>query len=212
MMDTIEQLIKTLTEDDTKLRPAPHPFMQSLKWIVAAAAYLAIALVFSGLRPDIMHVIENKWFIVELVALFGIFVATSVSSSLLAFPDLHQKRIITFAPIPMFALFLLVIFFAWSADNLPAFLPEHTYECTYCIMIVSLLPAIWTFYSLRKYASIHYRLAGGLALLSASSIGALWLRLYEVNDSIIHVVEWHYLPMLVVGFIGLWLGEIILKW
>ena len=80
------------------------------------------------------------------------------------------------------------------------------------IILVSLLPAAWTFYSLRKLASIHYRLAGGLALLSAASIGALWLRLYEVNDSIIHVVEWHYLPMLFIGFIGLWLGEIILKW
>lgn len=144
-MDPIEQLIKTLTEDETKLRPAPHPFLQSLMWIVAAAAYLAIALVFFGVRPDIMQAIENPWFMVELVTLFGIFIATSVSTSLLAFPDLHQKRFITFAPILMFVLFLLVIFFAWSADNPLASLPAHTYECTYCIIMVSLLPAIWAF-------------------------------------------------------------------
>jgi hypothetical protein len=212
MMDNMEQLIRTLTDDAAKLQPAPHPFLVSFKWIVAASAYLAMILVISGLRPDILQAIENPWFVVELVTLFGIFVATSMSTSLLAFPDLHQKRFIAFAPLLMFVLFLVVIFFAWSTDHPPASLPDHTYECAYCIILVSLLPAAWTFYSLRKLASIHYRLAGGLALLSAASIGALWLRLYEVNDSIIHVVEWHYLPMLLIGFIGLWLGEIILKW
>ena len=212
-MDNIEQLIKTLSDDTAKLLPAPHPFLQSIKWTIAAAVYLSVALMIFGLRPDIMQAILNPWFVIELVALFGIFVATSVSTALLAFPDLYQKRIIAFAPILMFALFLVVIFLTWGAEDYPpASLPSHTYECTFCIILVSMLPAVWTFYSLRKFASIHYRMAGSLALLSASSIGALWLRLYEVNDSIVHVVEWHYLPMLVIGIIGLWLGEVILKW
>ena len=65
---------------------------------------------------------------------------------------------------------------------------------------------------MRKYASTHYRLAGSVALLSAFSVGALWLRLHEVNDSIVHVIEWHYLPMLVIGLIGLGLGQRVLKW
>jgi len=65
---------------------------------------------------------------------------------------------------------------------------------------------------MRKYASTHYRLAGSVALLSAFSVGAMWLRLHEVNDSIAHVIEWHYLPMLAIGLIGLWLGRVVLKW
>ena len=36
------------------------------------------------------------------------------------------------------------------------------------------------------------RLAGGIALLCAFSVGALWLRLHEVNDSILHLFQWHY--------------------
>ncbi|MCB1934747.1 MAG: DUF1109 domain-containing protein [Nitrosomonas sp.] len=211
-MDNIEQLIKTLSNDTAKIQPAPHPYLLSLKWAVATVAYLSLLLVIFGLRPDFLQAIENPWFVVEILALFSIFVATLVTTSLLAFPDIHQKRAIAFAPILMVSMFLVVIFFAWNADHPPASLPDHTYECTLCIILASLLPAVWTFYSLRKLASVHYRLAGGLALLSATSIGALWLRLYEVNDSIIHVVEWHYLPMFVIGLIGLWLGEIVLKW
>jgi hypothetical protein len=51
--------------------------------------------------------------------------------------------------------------------------------------------------------STHYRLAGSVALLSAFSVGALWLRLHEANDSIVHVIEWHYLPILAIGIAGL---------
>jgi len=74
------------------------------------------------------------------------------------------------------------------------------------------LPAAWTFYAMRKFASTHYHWAGSIALLSAFSAGALWLRLHEVNDSITHVVEWHYFPMIGIGLTGWWLGKKILKW
>ena len=49
-------------------------------------------------------------------------------------------------------------------------------------------------------------------LLSAFSVGAIWLRLHEETDSIDHVVVWHYLPMLAIGLIGFWLGKRLLKW
>lgn len=68
------------------------------------------------------------------------------------------------------------------------------------------------FYFMRHQASTHCAIAGSVALLSAFSVGALWLRLEEVNDSILHVVEWHYLPMLAIGILGLGLGKKILKW
>ena len=148
----------------------------------------------------------------KIVVLFAIFIATSFSAALLSFPDLHQMRRVAFTPALMFALFLLIIFFSWSSDNLPAAPPSHTYECTICIILIALLPAAWTFFEMRKNASTHYCLAGGIALLSALSIGALWLRLYELNDSIAHVIQWHYLPMIGFGIVGMWLGKVILKW
>lgn len=211
-MENIDELIAKLAQDKAPVRPAPHPYMLSLKWAAAAAAYLAVSLAISGLRPGLAGKFHEPWFAAEIATLLGIFIATSISAALLAFPDLHQKRRTAFAPIAMFALFLLVIFFAWRADNPPAPLPVHSFECTLSITLVSLLPAAWTFYTMRQYASTHYRLAGGIALLSAFSVGALWLRLHEVNDSIIHLIQWHYLPMLAFGLTGLWLGRALLKW
>lgn len=211
-MGNIEELIAKLAQDTAAVKPAPHPYMLSIKWVGAAAAYLAVSLMLSGLRPGLMEKFHEPWFAAETAALLGIFIATSVSAALLAFPDLHQKRGAAFAPVLAFALFLLVIFFAWKADSPPAPLPVHSFECTLSITLVSMLPAAWTFYAMRKYASTHYRLAGGIALLSAFSAGALWLRLHEVNDSVLHLIQWHYLPMLAFGLIGLWVGRVLLKW
>lgn len=211
-MGNIEQLVDSLAQDAAPVKPALHPLMLSLAWVATAALYLVLSLWISGLRPDLAQKFHEPWFVAEMASLFLIFIATSLSAAVLVFPDLHQMRRSALAPIGLFALFIAIIFFAWRADLPPAPLPVHSFECTASITLFSILPAIWTFLSMRKFASTHYRWAGSIALLFAFSVGALWLRLYESNDSIIHVIEWHYLPMLGIGLIGWWLGKKLLKW
>ena len=211
-MKDFDLLIAQLADDAPMIEPAPHPYLLSLKWIGAATLYLAISLAVSGVRPDWRQAFGHPWFVAEVVTLLMLFIATSLSAALLSFPDLHQKRAMVFFPLWLFGLFLVVLSFAWSADNPPAALPEHSFQCTLCIFFVALLPTGWTFYAMRKFASTHYQWAGSIAILSAFSVGALWLRLQEVNDSIVHVIEWHYVPMLAIGVVGLWLGKWLLKW
>ena len=211
-MSDIEQLVESLAADTTKVKPAAHPYALALKWIGAGAAYLVVALAAAGLRPDLAHALQNPLYIAELVALLLIFLATAFSAALLAFPDMHQKPALAYAPVALFALFVLLMLVAWHADNPPAPLPVHSWQCTLSISLVALLPAVWTFYAMRRYATTHVRLGGSIAVLSAFSIGALWLRLHEVNDSIHHVLLWHYLPMLAAGLIGAWLGKKLLNW
>jgi hypothetical protein len=184
----------------------------SLKLIGAATVYLAVSLAISGFRPDWIQAFGQPWFIAEIVTLFMIFVTASLSTALLSFPDLYQKRGLVFLPLVMFALFLVVMLFAWCAQSPAVLLPAHTIECTSCIVLIALLPTAWTFYLMRNYASTHAGWAGGVAVLAAFSVGALWLRLQESNDSLVHVFEWHYLPMLAFSVIGLWMGRWALKW
>ena len=211
-MENIDELIARLAQDTTGVTPAPHPYVLSLKWMGWAMAYLLLSFMFSGLRPDLMLKLHEPWFVAEIAALAGIFVATSLSAALLSFPDVHQMRRLAFAPVIALVLFVLVMFFAWQADTPPAPLPVHSFECTLSITLFSLLPTVGTFYAMRKFASTHYQWAGAIALLFAFSIGALWLRLHELNNSVVHVVEWHYLPMIVFGIVGWGLGSKILKW
>lgn len=211
-MANIEELIGNLAQDAGPLKPAPHPALVSLAWMAAAAAYLALTLWISGVRPDLVQKFQEPWFVAEMAVLTLIFIATSLSAAVLGFPDLHQMRKAAVAPAGLFGLFMVILFFAWRADTPPAPQPLHSIECTLSIALLALLPAAGTFFSLRKLASTHNRWAGCVALLFAFSVGALWLRLQEANDSISHVVLWHYLPMLGIGLVGWWLGKRWLKW
>lgn len=211
-MKDIEQLVAQLSSEATPIRPAPAPLQLSLRWAGAAFIYLLIALAASGLRSDLAHALQNPWFAAELLLLLLILLGTLLGAALLAFPDLHQKRTLAYTPAALFGLFILLLFFAWHADTPPAPFPVHSFECTLDITFISLIPAALAFFVLRGYASTHPRWAGSFALLAAFSVGAIWLRLYEVNDSILHVVQWHYLPMVGVGLIGWTLGARLLKW
>ncbi len=211
-MANIEELIINLTQDVATVKPAPHPFMLSLVWVVGAAVYLAGTLMMFDTRHDLLLKLHDPWFVAEIAALIGITITTSLSAGLLSYPDLYQMRRIVFAPVVTFALFLLVMSCAFSADNPPSPLPIHSFSCTLCIAFFALLPAAWTLYVMRKYASTHHRWAGSIALLYAFSVGAMWMRLHEQTDSIVHAIEWHYLPMIGFCIIGMWLGKVVLKW
>ena len=211
-MENIDELIDKLARDAAPVKPAHHPFMLSIEWMVAAMLYLAAAMMISGVRHDLLLKLHDPWFAGEIAALTSVFISTSLSAALLSYPDLHQKHRLAFAPVVSFAIFILVMLFAWHADSPPAPLPVHSFECTLSITLLSVLPAVWIFFVMRKFASTHSHWAGGIAFLFAFSIGALWLRLYEQNDSITHVIEWHYLPMIIFGLIGMWLGKALLKW
>lgn len=211
-MSNIDELIARLAQDSAMPKRAPHPFLLGSVWMSAALAYLAVALLISGTRHDLGLQLHRPWFVAEIAALAGIFLTTSLSAALLSYPDLHQKRGIAYAPAAAFALFALVLLFAWRADDPPAPLPVHSFECTISITLLSLLPAAFTFLLMRRQASTHGRWAGATAMLFAFSVGALWLRLYEQNDSVAHVIRWHYLPMAAVAIAGMWLGRRVLKW
>lgn len=211
-MNNIDNLIATLSKEPAAVKPAPHPALLGLKWMGIALAYLAIALAISGTRPGLPQLFQHPLFTLEILALFGIFTTTALSGATLAFPDLHQQRTLAFTPAWAFGLFALIMASAWLADDPPAPLPMHSFECTMSILLLSLLPSVGIFYAMRRFASTHPHLSGSVAVLFAFSTGALWLRLYEPTDSIKHLIEWHYLPMIAVGTIGWWLGKKLLKW
>jgi hypothetical protein len=211
-MGSIDELIDKLAHDGAVVKPAHHPVVLSLEWITVAVFYLAVALMFSGFRTDLMAKLHETWFAAEIAALVAIFIATSLSAALLSFPDLHQMRRVALVPAITFTLFVLVMYFAWHADSPPSPQPVHSIECTLSITMLAILPAAWIFFVMRKFASTHPYWAGGIALLAAFSVGALWLRLYEQTDSITHVIQWHYLPMIIIGLAGMWLGKSLLKW
>ena len=109
----------------------------------------------------------------------------------------------------------LVGFQLWMPHDSRMILPEvgtHGMQCALCIASLTLIPSALIFILLRKGASIHPLQAGSFAVLASSAIGCLALRLSEANDSIMHLVQWHYVPTFLFAALGARIGKWLLKW
>ena len=206
-----EQLIASLASEAAPKKPAAPPLKQLVWWVCGGAAYVAVLLIFFGLRPDLSARLHAPLFLAELAALAGIVLATGLAAIALSFPDRYQQSWIVRLPLVPLLAFIIILALASQGTPMPP-PPQHGVECLLCISLFTLIPGALLLYRLRQQASVEYHLAGGLAMLAAFSLGALAFRLSEPTDAITHLIEWHYLPMLVFGLFGLWLGQRFLKW
>ena len=211
-MESTDKLIASLAQKAIPVRQSIEPFALFARWFIEALVYVALVLLVMKLRPDISIKMTSPAFVAELIILTLVIATSALSAALLSFPDIFQKCTLVFAPVIALIGFCIVLVLEYAGEPLPEIQPAHGVECLLCITILSLIPAAFLLYSLRKQAGVHYYFSGSVALIFASAIGALALRLSEKTDSISHLLQWHYLPMIGFGLIGLLVGRIVLKW
>ena len=186
-------------------------------WLGAVlAAYGLGTQFFLHLRPDLAMQLTRPMFASEII-LLALLTITSVASSIFAmYPDIHQRRWPLNLPYAVFTALVLFILFqmsmAWDVRMVAPPEGAHGMKCALCIASVSILPSALIFGLLRKGASVHPLRAGSFAVLAASGIGCLTLRLSEANDSLMHLAQWHYLPTLLFAALGAWIGKRLLAW
>lgn len=206
-----DELINRLVDNAAPVQPAFNPFTLALIWMGGAALYIGIALLLFGVRSDLVQQWHHPFYSSEILLLAATIISCSLCSALLAYPDLYQKSYLLASPIIIFALLTGVLYLAWvNHPQVPA--PAHGLSCTLHITLLSFLPAATLFYGMGKLACTHYAKAGLVALLTAFGIGAMIARLNEQTDSITHIVQWHYLPILGFALVGVLLGRLLLRW
>lgn len=215
-MDT-DELIAALSRE-----PRARPMLKTPAWfgsllLLVLLAYGGVAQLVLGLRPDIGVQLARPAFALEVLLLVSLTLVSAIAAIHAMYPDVRRRSWLLRAPYAIFAVLaaLLSLQLFMPADArmiLPAPEAAHGMECALCIGAVALLPAAAIFGLLRKGASVHPVGAGSLAVLAAAGIGCLTLRLSEVNDSLLHLAAWHYLPTLIFAALGAAAGRWLLKW
>jgi hypothetical protein len=169
-----------------------------------------------GVRAD-LAVQFGRWpFVAEITLLLMLLVVSMVASVLAAYPDAYQRPRWLTLPYAMLGILLTFLAFQFAMPEDPRMLAPPLglpgMECTLCIASVAFLPSLVIFTLLRQGASVHPWRAGTFAVLTASALGCLTLRLSEMNDSLAHLVVWHYLPTVVFAALGGVIGKYLLKW
>jgi hypothetical protein len=210
----LDNLIDDLSKAPPQ-RPKVKPAALFFGWFVASAIYLALILCLFGVRSDISAKIGANLFTYEILSLLAVIVGVAVSSIILSYPDLCQKKWLVYLPMLPLAAFLYIMYISYNSEvDKVGYISSHGagLECFACICLFSIGPAFLMLRYLRKQATTHPRLTSGLAVLSSTAFGALVFRFCEKTDSITHLITAHYLPLLGFAIAGVLLGKKLLRW
>lgn len=210
-MDT-NQLIAQLSSDAPIIKPMASPWRRAAKWLLGLAVYSALLFGLIEPRPDIAQKLDSLSFLLELALLLGITITSIISAAILSFPDQYQRPAMAKLPGSCFLLFIALMLYQWLSAPTITSLGMAECMCTLFITIYAFVPAAWLFFMMRDATSTQPALAGSVVVLSAFSLGALMLRISEPNDSIMHFIVFHYLPMLAAACVGVVLGRKLLRW
>lgn len=211
----MSDFIKKLSSQIGEVKPLNHPIKITLKLLSILLIYGILLQKILGLRPDLSTQFLRPLFVIEMVIIFLLFISSLISTVLTMYPDTYQKSKLLKIPYIFFLLLLVVFlieFLIPHNDLMSIPLVSHTIECTICILELSIIPSILLFIILKKGATTIPTKSGLFITLTASSLGYLILRLHEMNDSISHLLIWHYFPILIFSFIGSIIGRYLLKW
>lgn len=213
MTDT-STLIARLSSDAAAPTAVCTPRYWAVRLVAVLAAYgIGLQLFYLGFRPDLATLWSQPLFVAEIL-LLALVICTSILAGILAmYPDSYQRPKLLVLPYLAFALLVLLLGFELTQAPATALsMTVREMECATCIAMVSIFPSALMFAVLRKGATIHPFRAGSFAVLTASAMGCLGLRLEEVDGSLMHLVISHYLPTLVFAVVGAVIGKRLLRW
>lgn len=215
-MNTTQTLIEQLSGETATPTRVRTPRYWSVRLLTVLAVYGIGAQLCLGLRHDLAMQFTRAPFAIELVLLAALLLTSALASILTMAPDAYQKPRLLMLPYAVFAalvgLIAYQLFLPIDTRMVMPVTSAHGAECALCIAAVALIPSALIFVLLRKGASVRQFQAGAFAVLTASAMGGLTLRLAEANDSIMHLASWHYLPTFLFAILGAFIGKRLLQW
>jgi hypothetical protein len=211
-----ETLIEELSGRQTKVRAIGSPLWLMARWGLFTFLYACVLIYFIGFRFDIGTQLVNPLFLIENgLALLTVLTSATVAAYFF-FPDCYRHYSMRWMPLLFFGAFnlYLLLQLVFPADFYQG-APGGgllTFECTEDMAVFSLFPIIAMVYILRKGAPTQSRWAILHASIASVCTAYIMLRVIEPDDRIIHILSWHYTPMIAIIFISLVLGKKILRW
>jgi hypothetical protein len=213
-MNTDTAIDKLVQESGTPVA-ASHPLALFAKWLCVTLLSTGIIVAFMSPRPDLAQQITNLLYLAEIASLFLVTLTTAVAAVWLCYPDLRQKPHILLLPLLPVGVFAIFSVFRLIHPELTLIPPPEKVsgiDCAGCVVAFAVVPGLWMFHLLRRHATTHPEIAGALSFMASASIGLLVLKIVEPNDSVLHLLQWHLSPMILLGFLGAWLGRKFLSW
>lgn len=203
-----EKLIESLVADHQARKPIPSRSLTFFKWALIVILCLAVGISGLGLRED-WRILFSQWSLLlqNLFILFSFFFSAWLVLGL-GRPGIELKRK-SFIFLSLFILCwsVLLILIGVSEGYSLAQFRRFSPSCIRDILIIGVIPGMALFFLLRSGVYTQRFLSGVLGIGAALGVGAWGVQFTCHNDDPIHILLWHFLPLLVLASLGLWVGK-----
>ena len=209
-----DKLIESMVAEGAR-KPLPHPVKQTIYWFGGTMVWLTVVSGYNGLRPDLTEKLANPLFMLELTLLSVMALAAAFAALCLSRPDAHQMPWVKYPPFAILALWAISTFAGTGQMTWPGLfeaLANSSFDCVWHMLLLSVLPGIAMFLTIKKGAPIQCCWAGTMATWSVTAFAFLCIRVGEANDNLLHLMVWHALPILMMCMAGMMAGKYFLRW
>lgn len=208
-------LIQKLVDDNHPITAMKPLALRFLMWL--APTLLILGLFFSRMkiRSDIDAKLGQLGFHFELFCLliigfWGAFLALNLSIPGTKFTQ-WAKGLLLFFMIGWGSLMILSFQNSFFTEGLKSFQPDPHFICGLLICIGSIIPSALLFKILNNAFPIEINSLGFLAGISNASLSAIGMKLICPLDKPMHILSWHFVPVFLIGLMGIFIQRKISK-
>ena len=203
-----KNLIDELVSNHSKVKPTASIKARCIKWFLVCLLCLSSGISMLGLREDWTRLFTSPILLIQNVfILIGIVIA-GVLAIKLSVPSATTKRSgIKF-------LYILgglwaVILFSLGILNHASFdeLAKLGFGCVRDIVVIGFVPGAALFIFIRQGIVLERKLVGVIGMVASFGIGVFGVQYTCHNDGALHILVWHFLPLIVLGGSGVVIGK-----
>jgi hypothetical protein len=204
-----DELIAALVADLRPIRRLASPRRRAARFGGLACGAVAMAVSLVGLRQDLTARLQQAPFLGETLLLFVLFGAATCSALGSSVPGAALRGAGKWV-IAALGAWLVLIAARYTLEP-SARAVGHGMPCVRRMLVLGSGPACVLLIMLRRAAPLRPGTSGLLAFLSAGSLGVLGTRLLCSKEEPLHVLLWHFMPLVAVAVLGSlcgrrWLG------
>ena len=192
-MITTPELINALAADATPVRRLRPPLVRAAAWLTFAAALLSLLAVVHGLRPDLAEHLQQRIFVVGMLASLGTGVLAAVASFFVSLPD--RSRLWLLLPVPSLGIWLSTIGYGcltnWVGIAPDGIQPGEAFRCFITLVMTSLPLSLAMIVMLRYTATLRPTLVTMTGSLAVATITATALSLLHDVEASAMILAWN---------------------
>jgi hypothetical protein len=203
-----ETLIHKLALDARPVKPLGRPVERFAWWVLVAAAFVVVGVCVIGIRADIAEASTAPVFRLRAVLTLAAAFVAVFSAFSFAVPN-KRDRFLESAPAAVVsACFIFLSYLLFGSNDVS---PGTGINCFRNILILAVPTGALLYLMLKKGAPLRSGTVGLLAALGAASFANFGTQLICQNDSPLHMLVWHMLPVLALAGVGAIIGTFLFR-